>query len=39
MILEMSNVKKEYAMTDAESAYFVFKWIGQNIEIDCLGNK
>ena len=22
----MSNVKKEYAMTDAESAYFVYKW-------------
>ena len=39
MILQMSNVKKEYAMTDAESAYFVYKWIGQNIEIDCLGNK
>ena len=39
MILEMSNVKKEYVMTDAEAAYFVYKWIGQNIVIDCLGNK
>ena len=39
MILEMSNVKKEYAMTDAEAAYFVYKWIVQNIEIDCLGSK
>ena len=25
-------------MTDAESAYFAYKWIGQNIENDCLGN-
>ena len=39
MILQMSNIKTKYAMTDAESAYFVYKWIGQNIEIDCLGNK
>ena len=39
MILEMSKVKEEYEMNDAEAAYFVYKWIGQNIEIDCLGNK
>ena len=35
----MSNIKKEYLMTDAEAAYFIYKWISQNIEIDCLGNK
>ena len=39
MILEMSNVKDEYALTDVEAAYFVYKWMGQNIEIDCLGSK
>ena len=39
MFLEMSNIKKENSMTDAESAYLVYKWIGQNIEYDCLGNK
>ena len=39
MSLEMSNAKKEKSMNDAESAYLVYKWIGQNIEYDCLGNK
>ena len=39
MVVEISKAKKDYAMTDAEAAYFAYKWIGQNIEIDCLGNK
>ena len=37
MALAMSNAKEDYKMTDAESAYFAYKWIGQNIEYDCLG--
>ena len=39
MALEMSNAKEEFKMTDIESAYFAYKWIGQNIELDCLGKK
>ena len=39
MFLAMSNAKEDYLMTDDEIAYFAYKWIGQNIEIDCLGNK
>lgn len=39
MALTMSNVKEDYTMTDIESAYFAYKWIGQNIEYDCLGKK
>lgn len=39
MILEMSKVKEEYEMNDAEAAYFVYRWIGKNIHLDCLGNK
>ena len=37
MALAMSNAKEDYKMTDVESAYFAYKWIGQNIEYDCLG--
>ena len=39
MALEMSNAQNENSMTDAESAYFAYKWISQNIEYDCLSNK
>ena len=38
MFLEMSNAKNENSLNDVETAYFVYKWIGQNIEVDCLGN-
>ena len=38
-VLEMSNAQDKNSMTDAESAYFAYKWIGQNIEYDCLSNK
>ena len=38
MFLEMSNAKEDNSLNDAESAYFAYKWIGQNIEYDCLGN-
>ena len=37
MALAMSNAKEDYLMTDVESAYFAYKWITQNIELDCLG--
>ena len=39
MFIEMSNAKKENSLNDVESAYFAYKWIGQNIEYDCVGNK
>ena len=38
MAVEMSNVKEQYSMTEAETAYFVFKWISQNIDYDCYGS-
>ena len=39
MALAMSSAKEDYKMTDIESAYFAYKWIGQNIEFDCLGKR
>ena len=35
--LEMSKAKEEYSMTEEESAYFIYKWISQNIATDCIG--
>ena len=37
MGIEMSKSKDKYSMTDVEAAYFAYKWIAYNIEIDCLG--
>ena len=34
MALEMSSAQDQNSMTDAESAYFAYKWIGQNIDYD-----
>ena len=28
---------EDYLLTDVESTYFAYKWIAQNIELDCLG--
>ena len=39
MCLEMSKSKTTYSLNDAESAYLVYKWIGQNIEYDYEGEK
>lgn len=35
MILAMKKAKVDYSFNEAESAYFVFKWIKQNIKLDC----
>ena len=38
-ILQMSNImnkyKDEFSLNEAESAYLVYSWMGQNIEVDC----
>ena len=34
--IEMSKVKEEYSMTEPEIAYFIFEWITQNIQSDCI---
>ena len=40
MANNMGKTKKSYNLTDAESAYFAYKWIAQNIAINySLGNK
>ena len=39
MALEMFKVKEKYLMSEAESVYFAYKWIAQNIEIDCRTDK
>jgi transglutaminase/protease-like cytokinesis protein 3 len=33
MVNKMVNAKKEYSFNEVESAYLVFKWISQNIDI------
>ena len=33
MVNKMVNAKKEYSLNEVESAYLVFKWISQNINI------
>ena len=35
MIFEMKNVKEKFLLNQAECAYFVYKWITQNIAFDC----
>ena len=35
MINEMLNDKIKYSMNEAESSYFAYKWISQNIEYNC----
>lgn len=39
MGVQMNKEKKEFSLTDAEAAYLVYKWIGQNIEVDCSDDK
>ena len=39
MFIEMSKVKEESSLNDAESAYFAYRWIITQIEYDCLGSK
>ena len=38
MAVEISKEIEQYSMTEAETAYFIFKWIGQNIDYDCYGS-
>ena len=35
MHIEMKNIKDKYVLNEGECAYFVFRWITQNIEYDC----
>ena len=35
MSFALASAKEDYSLTDAEAAYMVYKWIGQNIEYDC----
>lgn len=35
MCLQMKNVGDQYKLTTEETAYLIFKWISQNIEVDC----
>ena len=35
MVTEMSKAREQYSMSEGEVAYFVYKWVAQNIEIDC----
>ena len=38
-ILQMSNTmaknKEDYSLNEAETAYLVYAWLGQNIALDC----
>ena len=34
MVNQMVKAKEEYTLNEAESAYLIFKWISQNIEIN-----
>ena len=31
----MKNAQKDFELSESESAYFVYKWIGENIAYDC----
>ena len=31
----MKNLQQKYSFNEAESAYFVYKWLGENIAYDC----
>ena len=35
MCSAMSKAKIKYSLSEAESAYLVYKWLGENIEYDC----
>ena len=35
MCSQMKSAQKKYSLSEAESAYFIFKWLGENIEYDC----
>ena len=35
MISSMKSAKTQYSLSEAECAYLVYKWIGQNIVYDC----
>lgn len=37
MISRMKSAQKIYSLNEAETAYFVYKWIGTNIVYDCYG--
>ena len=39
MLNQMKNAKEEFSLNEAESAYFAYKWISKNIEIDYDGEK
>jgi len=34
MVSKMVNAKEEYSLNEAKSAYLIFKWISENIEIN-----
>ena len=34
MVSKMINARKEYSLNEAESAYLVFKWISENIQVN-----
>ena len=33
MVSKMVNAKEKYSLNEAESAYLIFKWISENIEM------
>ena len=35
MCMQMKNVKDDFSLTIEETAYMVYRWISQNIEVDC----
>ncbi len=35
MFLLMAEEKEKNSLTDAESAFLIYKWIAQNIDINC----
>ena len=37
MNLEMKSIKNKYSLNEAECAYFIYKWIADNIVYDCYG--
>ena len=34
MLIQLKNVKEKYSLNDAESAYFIYKWITQNFRVN-----
>ena len=37
MNLAMKSNKNKYSLNEAECAYFIYKWISENIVYDCYG--